>query len=293
MAKTLRQLKIHEVSLVDRGANAHAKVLLAKRDVKKGIPLDCPECGFDLPTFYGAAGTELPNFCPECGAAMSLSAVSKADPAVKAKATKKKEHDMKELTPEALAKLDPAVRAAVEKVQADLQAANEKLAAVEKGADDKDAIFKGLTPAARELVEKTQRDNAAATERIAKLEDAALTTEFVAKAAALPNLAKSAKDLAGIMKSAFRKLEKADFEALEALLKSANEAIGKGGLFAELGTGGGSSAGNGDSAYAEAKAIAEELVKKGEAKTREQALELVFKRQPELYARHATESRRN
>lgn len=282
MAKTLRQLKIAEVSLVDRPANPHAKVFLAKRDdVKKGIPLDCPDCGFDLPTFYGAAGTELPNFCPECGAAMSLSAVAKAD-----KPTKKEKSQMKELTPEALAKMEPEARAAVEKLQADLKTA---LEAAPK--DEKADIFKGMSPAARELVEKAQRDAAASTERVAKLEDEALTRDFVAKAEKFPLLAKDPKGLAGILKSAFRKLEKADFDALEVLLKSAHEAIEKGALFSELGTGGGASAGNADSAYGEAKAIAAELVKKGEAKTPEQALELVFKRQPDLYARHASESR--
>lgn len=79
MARRLRNLKIDEISLVDNPANPLAQIFLAKREpAKKGIPLDCPDCGTDLPTMYGASGSELPNFCPECGSPMSLS-VAKAD----------------------------------------------------------------------------------------------------------------------------------------------------------------------------------------------------------------------
>lgn len=324
MTTVLRHLKIAENSLVDAGANQHARVLLAKRApatkkrkvspglaTKHAVAVVAKFTKAAIAKGYmdGQAETlddaiedqeerELltalwdslnsifndDTISEEQEAAMAQSSFDSFMTRLKDGSTPKEARMTLDLS-----KAAPELKAHVEKLEADLKAATTKLVELEK--KEPVDVLKGLTPEAKALVEKAQRDANEASERIQKLEDENLTREYIAKAEKLPLLAKSAKDLGVLLKTAFRKLDKADYEALETLLKAANEQIDKGKVFGIVGgNGNGHSA---DTAYGEARSRAQELVTKGEAKTIEQGVSLVFKRDPALYDRHRSEGKGN
>lgn len=94
-------------------------------------------------------------------------------------------------------------------------------------------------PALRALIEKQQAD-LKATEEIAKAErEQRLTREYISKAEALPMLSESKDDLAGLLRRVADSLPAEDVTKWETILKAANEQIAQGNLFASYGTGGG------------------------------------------------------
>jgi hypothetical protein len=241
-------------------AAAAKKFGIGEDDAKKGLlKAACASCGD--PVMHKNAA-----FCPGCGAKLSKSEDSMA----------KEEVD--------LSKLEPAVKAHIEKLEADLKAATAK-------AEPED-VFKGLSPEARARVEKLEAESKASRDRVEKLEDERLTEQFTKRAEALPNVGTDRGKVAKLLKVASQKLEKADFEELETMLKAANEQIEKGQLFATHGSGGGRTP-TGDTAYAVAKEKAKALVEKKEVSTIEKGVQVIFEREPELYNRHLAESRAN
>lgn len=93
-------------------------------------------------------------------------------------------------------------------------------------------------PAMRARIEKAEGETKEALD-IAKAErDTRLTKEFITKAEKLDGLTIKAEDFGPILKSASEKLDKAEFEALETVLKASSEQIKKGDLFTEAGAGG-------------------------------------------------------
>lgn len=370
MATVLRDLRLEEISLVDRPANPHARVMLHKAMTDSGdpecsscgSPVDgdanfCPNCGASAPPpdgleqcrLCGAEVEQGDQYCSGCGvrfwkAALTseerdalpdsdfaavwtdddgnkqralpihdashvraalgghgLSATKGMPAEVKAKAkkkiaaaakkygigeddTKKAEVSMAKETEVDLSKLEPAVKALIEKLQADLKTATAK-------AEPED-VFKGMSAEGRARVEKLEAESKASRERVEKLEDERLTEQFTKRAEALPNVGTDRAKVAKLLKVASQKLEKADFDELETLLKAANEQIEKGQLFATHGSGGGRTFA-GDTAYAVAKEKAKALVEKKEVSTIEKGVQVIFEREPELYERHLAESRAN
>ena len=140
-------------------------------------------------------------------------------------------------------------------------------------------------PAVRALIEKQQADLAAATE-IAKAErEARLSREYIAKAEDLPMLSADSEEgdgkaaLAGLLRAAADRLLPEDNERLNKVLKAANAQIAKSGLFAEFGRAGAQTT---ISKSVEGKA--QELMKADPSLTFEQAQVKVMESDPSLAA---------
>lgn len=100
------------------------------------------------------------------------------------------------------------------------------------------SLLEKADPAVRALIEKQQAD-LAETQRIAKAErEARLEREFIAKAETLPMLSEDKAALAGLLRRAADLLPEDDAKTLDTVLKAANEQIAKGNLFASMGTAG-------------------------------------------------------
>jgi hypothetical protein len=320
VSATLRRLKINEHSLVDAGANQHAKVLLAKRvsiekvgpdssyeakrDAINGTLTEALGNPYGVGASYWYAEATYEERVIVCMAGkkwaypVSFDAAGRAvlgtryEVEVDYRPVNSQEADMD------VSKLSPEVKAHVAKLEADGKAAQERVTKLEgeiaelkkaKPPEPED-VLKGLTPEARTIVEKAQKDAAAATERVAKLEDENQTRIFVAKAAELPNLNKASKELGTLLKACAHKLEKPEFEALETLLKAANEQIAKGKLFGTAGTDGTGEA-DGDTAAAIVEKRATALVADSKAKNMQEARDMAWKENPALWKRHMKERR--
>jgi hypothetical protein len=325
MAKTLRQLEILEVSMVDRPANPQAKVLLAKRAPEKKEArarqtkaarayAKCIALAIAKGYMDGEAET-LQEALDERAERELLDALwsslcsifnddtlSEEQEAAMTQASfdqfmAQLKGDDTAVTKEAgmdLSKVAPEVKAHVEKLEADLTAARAELTKKAEPPKPED-VLKGLTPEARAHVESLQK-KAEESEKQAKeanelaksLQDKATTKEYVAKAAALKRLPAKPDELGAALKSVAAAAPDA-YKEIERVLTAANEQIEKNDLlFKQLGASGGANDGEG-TAYATARAKAQELVAKGEAKTLEQGVALVFKREPELYKQHRQE----
>ena len=117
-----------------------------------------------------------------------------------AKSAPKDEEAQEEITKALLAKADPAVRALIEKQQADLKAASE--------------------------IAKAERE-------------ARLEREYIAKAEALPMLTEDKTKMATALRAIAENLAPEQAETVTTVLKAANEQIAKSNLFSSFGTGGG------------------------------------------------------
>jgi hypothetical protein len=163
----------------------------------------------------------------------------------------------------------------------------------EPDADDEPELSK----AAQERIKKAEdevtelRKTAEESQTIAKDErDRRVTAEFITKAEGYGSLPIKAPEFGPILKRAAEKLEKTDFEALEQLLKAANEQISKGDLFKEYGASVGGNA-MPEGAYAEMQQKAE-VLRKSDSKLSKGAAEArVMKEDPELQARYLAEMR--
>lgn len=101
------------------------------------------------------------------------------------------------------------------------------------------ALLAKADPAVRALIEKQQAD-LKRTEEIAKQErEARLEREYIAKAEALPMLSEEKATLAGVLRAAAEALTPEQNETLTTVLKAANEQIAKSNLFDSFGRGGG------------------------------------------------------
>lgn len=172
--------------------------------------------------------------------------------------------------------------------------------------DDEIDLEKADLPAAvKTALRKAQEREAADAERIAKAEseaaeasqiakaerDARVTREFVTKAeqyGALPGV--NAETFGPVLKSASEKLTKDESDALETVLKAANEAISKSELMKEQGRGGRTEAAA-DSARAEVSKRAADLKKSDSSLSDYAAEQAVLKADPELAQRQVAEAR--
>lgn len=100
------------------------------------------------------------------------------------------------------------------------------------------ALLAKADPAVRALIEKQQADLKAQAE-IAKAErEARLEREYVSKAESLPMLTEDKSDLGGLLRRLADALPEEDVKKWDTILKAANEQIAKGSLFDTFGTGG-------------------------------------------------------
>jgi hypothetical protein len=187
--------------------------------------------------------------------------------------------------------------AALQKAQDDLKALTDKVAELEKSSPEPATINKDeLSPVVREALEKAEADRVALAkraeeaERIAKEErDTRITREFVTKAEGYSNLSVDATVFGPVLKAASETLSGEQFEALESVLKSADEAVRAGNLFKEQGQGG--TPVRESDAYSEAVRKADELRKSDSGISRQEALSRAFRNDPALQERYLAEVR--
>jgi hypothetical protein len=174
---------------------------------------------------------------------------------------------------------------------------DEVVAEVEKALEEvtkKAEINKADLPQpVREALEKAEseaaesRREAAEAAKIAKAErDARLNKEFVAKAEGFKGLAVNAEKFGPILKAANEKLSKEEYEALETVLRAANNGIETGELFKEQGRGGVPAAGD---AATDLQRKAGELKKSDSKLSQAEAEDQVLKSDPDLQARYLAE----
>lgn len=228
-------------------------------------------------------------------------------------------------TPEGGTMTEQEMRAAVEKAErettelrkqleeqttlkADLQKAQDEIAELKKTADpEKPEPAKldksQLAPEVREALEKAEQREKEANERIAKAEkdasdaaelakaerDTRLTREFVAKAQTYTALPVNAEEFGPVLKSVSEKLTKEEAEAIDTLLKAANEQVAKSELFKEQGAGG--TAPKDGTAAAEVTRKAEELRKSDSKLTLDKAMDRVMRDDRDLQERYLAEMR--
>jgi len=157
-------------------------------------------------------------------------------------------------------------------------------AAPEDDKGDKDDIFKGLPEVVIKMLKDTQEQNKVMVEQnkqlagqIAKMADDNLTKDYVAKAGEFDQLGVKPEEFGTVLKS-IATISPESYAKIESVLKAANEAIAKGGLFTELGTGStGATAVSKEDAWAQIETLADARVTKGEDKTQAQAIESVMK----------------
>lgn len=280
MKMRLKNLRLKRVSLVNDPANEEALVVLFKSNDKPAeeVPVtkdDDVDAGMTSCKGCKSKMSKGAKFCPGCGDKVAMKGAGME-----------------------LDKLDPEVRKAFEKLQADLKEANDKLAAapapvVEKKADAD--VLKELSPAAREMVEKANAiaaDSAAKvkvlSDAIEKANDENLEKAFVEEAKTYRNIGGDPKVLGPILKRvSLGKTTKEDLAALQGILKGANAAAKP--LLTVVG---GSERGGNGSAFAEIDALVKEVISKaGEKKpTYSDALDIVAKEHPALYSRYRDEA---
>lgn len=110
-------------------------------------------------------------------------------------------------------------------------------------------------------------------------------SEFVKKAEALKHIGK-ADEVGPLMMAIEDKLEKADSEKINTLLKSVNEQIEKGNVFGENGS---SNKPSGSNAYAEIQKMADVKIKDNPKLSAAEARTLVMRENPDLYSKYEQE----
>lgn len=285
MAK-LRNLKIDRVDLVDKGANLDRRsgdgshVMLFKRDGAEPTPEDVDAEALTLIEMSAAiekvgrkisaarmkelqaAHTALGKVITECvGDLEDSMPVEKS-----AEQIAKEQADIQKA-------VETAVAAEVAKVN---KAADDRVAKAEKDANDRIAKAEAAAALAGEVA-KGEKDL-----RIEKEFSTRIEKEF----ASLPLKTDDGK----LLKSMSEKLDKAEFDRVLEIFKSANEAVAKSAMFEEIGTK--VSKGAAGSAKAEIIGKAEEMVAKGVAKTTAEAIAKVAEQDGELYARYVDELRK-
>lgn len=180
--------------------------------------------------------------------------------------------------------LDDLKKAAAEKPEAEVVSEPEQI----DKAELPEPVRLALEKAEAEAVETRKRLEKA--EEIAKAErDMRVTREFVAKAEEMPALPIKADEFGPVLKRAAEALESDDFDAIENVLKTANEQLAKGELFKEMGRSGDVS-GETD-AVENVQRKAEELRKADPSLTPFQAMERAMREDPEAQARYLAANR--
>lgn len=257
----LEKLLIDRVDLVDDGANPDASILLFKRDQgddmadDKAKDDDVQKAGKAI---SAARMARLKSLRDELASLIADAQGDKMADEDKDKDDVGKAKDAAE---------DPVVKAKFEAFQKqidDLKAQADD--AIAKAAAAKAEADAAVAKAAQE-VEKRER------------------ADFAKRATDdLSHLPGSADDKGNLLYTLSKKLDDAEFKAIDTMLKAANEAAKTGKVTEEVGKSGKAPAG--DSAFAKMKTLAAELVAKGTAKTEADAIAVVAQTNPELYAEH-------
>jgi len=156
----------------------------------------------------------------------------------------------------------------------------DELEKVAQWVEEDEDIMKAADPAIVEIV-KAAEERAEAAELIAKAErDFRLEREFIAKAGELDNLSVDPEAFGRVLKSAADTLDSEIFSAIAAVLQSANEMVGQGGLFEEVGK---STSFDNDEPMAQIEKAAARLIDADPEMTKAQAIAKAVDIDPTLY----------
>jgi hypothetical protein len=261
MAYTLRSLKLDQVealSIVDKGANPAAKVVLFKRADPTIIDrvVAAVRKAFEGDTMPDKEMQKSPDMMA----------------AIEGK-----------LSPEEMAYLKELMAKPTEKPEVEVEMAAKPEEAPKDGGVP---VALPKSPEVPEDVKKRLDEGQAAIVELAKMRDEKETIEFEKRAeqyAALPGM--STKDLGAVLKRASKQLDKADFESLEKSLKCAAEAVKKSGVLGEVGTG---APGDG-SAKSRIESIAKRYMEADAKLSRAEATTRAMESNPELYREYKAE----
>jgi hypothetical protein len=270
----LRNLSVTFGSLVDKGANPGAHILLFKRDDTAGA--EAHEDVTAALATLGKVGRKMsgPRMAALKVAIEHLNQILSEVAASGCADDETKEPDMsqkKNDTP-AVEQTDPAAEApAVEKAEPIAE----------------DAVTKRLADLEKRAADAEKR--AADAENVAKAErDARLTNEFIAKASKYDALSQKPAELGPVLKRLHEAISAEDYAELDRVLTAANEAVGKSALFGEIGKAGDEA---GNSATERINKMALELVEKGTHKNYADAFASVSKENPQLAGAYLAEQR--
>jgi len=306
MTTKLTDLEIEEGSLVDKGANQEARVVLFKRDAE--TPAVVPRTGLSrllqiIGKALGLVDSELDVAVDEAlgglQAADSEPAGEEVQDMVDQETAPQAETEPQaevpaEAPPEAPAETPPEAEAPAEVVTATAEAPDATPDTVTKRLADLEAEREDL----RKRAEAAEAEIAKAQAEIAKAQADAAASEEVAKAAheraemveltkrceAWGNVAK-ADDLAVLLKTA----PTPDYAAkLEALFDTCHKRIEQGDLFKEKG----SDQPADDSAHGKLRKLAKEAVAKGEYATEAIAVDALLQQSKDLQAEYLRETQR-
>lgn len=318
-ANELRDLELTEISLVDKGANHGARVVLMKRDVSKMIKeengkfcvysedgkkmgehdtmaeamaqMKAMEEHKDMKKGLFAKIAEVLGLKQDADDELAVELEKAGKKISAARMAKIKEmyrmlHDMiMEQEPED--EKEETMKTDVKTLPADVQ---ELIADLQKKADapNQDAIQKMVNDAVAKVkteadaaIKKAQDEAAAAAAATLVEKDARITKEYEGKVAVFKNLPIKAED-AKIMKAVDEKLSKEDAARVWELLKGADEVLKSANIMhKQIGSAAGDS-GSGD-AVEKANEMADALVAKDAKLSKTDALAKVFKENPKLY----------
>jgi hypothetical protein len=255
--------------------------------VEKGIDFACPNCETPLQSMYQDGEYQIPNFCGECGASLSLMATG-GNMQKKKEKSKMPEFKKEDLTPEAKAYVEGIEKELKDSIVAQAELSKRLETATKK--EEPEDIWKGVNPAVKKQFEEMQTKTAEA-ERIAKSErEARELSEFTKKAEKeFSYLPGEAAAKGKILQAVNSKLSKEETAELEKLLKAADEIAKSGKVFSEMGATGSGNIADSDSAEGQINARAAELVSKGVVKTIIEGISKIAKEDPSLYESYRKE----
>ncbi len=265
-ANQLTDMEFDEISLVTRPANQLSKVVLFKSDTDSGDEM------------AGVTDDEL----------LEEELEDEEEEEMEKGANKLSQYmeDDEEEEDEDMEKSDSSIdlpTEVYEYIEA-LENSNEALQAqINKIADDlaeeEQDIMKSASPEIQELV-KSFEERASRAEEIAKAErDYRLEQEFIAKAETLSHLPVNAEEFGLALKKVAESVDAETFEAISSVLDGANEAVGNGTLFSEVGQ----SVSKVDGPMDEVSKAAAALRQTHPALTQEQAIAKAVEENPSLY----------
>lgn len=185
---------------------------------------------------------------------------------------------------ETLTKSVEAKDADIESLTKALDEAETSSTVVKSEEEQHKALLAKADPAVRALIEKQQADLAAQQAIVKAERDARLDREFVSKAEAMPMLAEDKSDLGGLLRRLAEALPAEDVTKWDTILKSANEQIAQGNLFASYGSGGAET-----TISKSVDAAAQELMKSDPNLTLDMARAKVYENNPDLFAQAMTQ----
>lgn len=296
IVKALIGLSVDEISAVDKGAsgdeNVSPKIVIAKRHDETGLS------EVEKSTI-GRLVDQIKKFIGADGASDGQGRVESMPPELDQILAKLPEEEKAVV----LAAIEAAKAPAPQPAQPAVPAVPAETPMVVKAEDEKmteeeeQKVMKSLPEAVRKKIEAAQAEQKKTAEEVSKLRkelddknEREEVAKFKAKADKLQYLAgKSTSEIAKTLRAASKSLDPKEYEAIEKMLKNANEAVQGSHLFMDAGNLGHDSE---TTATGKLESIAKRLCESDKNLTEQQALTKAYNENPELYSQARAEQDR-